>query len=476
MKIYWSAFLSLSFLLVLAGCGAEQFGTTPQSNGSQQDQLQTFQQTSCAGKTLIKPEVDILYVVDNSTSTYFVSQDIKNAIQNTINSISTQFDYRVIGTPLLATAGGNQDYQVLSESALPSSVPASKKVSSASQFTFFQNLVTDQQEAGLERVRSFIADHSSAIGSPKLLRKGAYLFIVLVSNGRDTDVEIQQLNVSGTTQTPEFANRKAALLNLKASLESQQFRMFSVTANTKCSPVRDGYTSSEKSYAAMSQALFQANGFAWEQDADHFDLCSSNGIGTVFSRVNAEIQQIIIPHSYKYAVASNTNADIDTQAGRIQVLKVNNGVTTPMTSGWSYYENTGGSVETRVNKDTGATIPGEPTTARHLVKFDSPYITYPDCVSVTALSNLEYFGFVVLPKAPKLDTVILKINGAQVPASSSNGWSYIGQQTRNIKVQHNGYSDQPVATRSGYMLQLNGSNNYYKSGDNVQINYVPASN
>lgn len=467
MKIYWSAFLSLTLLLLLAGCGSEQFGTTPQSNSSSTDALTTFQQTSCAGKTLIKPEVDILYVVDNSTSSYYVPNDIKNAIQNTINSISTQFDYRVIGTPLIETSAGNSDYQVLSESALPSSIPSSKKVSAASQFTFFQNLVTDKPEAGLGRVQSFIAAHQS-----DLFRDGAYLFIVLVSNGRDTEAEILVNGDTTTTQTSLFGTRKAALLNLKNYLHSQQFRLFSVTANTKC---MDGYTSSANSYAAMSQALFNEHGFPYESGADHYDLCGS-AISTVFSRVNAEIQQNIIPHSYQYAVATNTSANIDTNPGRIQVLKVTNGVATPMNSGWSYYENTG-SVETRVNPTTGASIPGEPTTARHLVKFDpSNFITYPDCVSVTALSNMEYFGFVVLPKIPKLESVILKVNGVAIPQSSSNGWSYIGQQTRNIKVANGTYLATPEVIRTGYMLQLNGSNNYYKSGDSVTIDYVPASN
>lgn len=468
MKIYWSAFLSLTLLLILAGCGSEQFGTTPQSNSSSTDALTTFQQTSCAGKTLVKPEVDILYVVDNSTSSYFVSNDIKNAIQNTINSISTQFDYRVIGTPLIETANGNNDYQVLSESALPASVPNNKRVSSPSQFTFFQNLVEGSTERGLDRVQKFIAAHQSG----SVFRQNAYLFIVLVSNGRDIDVEVPTSPTS-TAQTSAFATRKSALLVLKNYLHSQQFRLFSVTANTKC---MDGYTSSANSYGAMSQALYDSHPSLPNQvPADHFDLCGSE-IGTVFSRVNAEIQQEIIPHSYQYAVATNTNGNIDTNPGRIQVLKVSNGVTTPMNSGWSYFENTG-TVETRVNPTTGAPIAGEPTSARHLVKFDSSnFITYPDCVSVTALSNLEYFGFVVLPKIPKTESVILKVNGTLIPQSASNGWSYIGQRTQNIKVANGTYLATPEVIRTGYMLQLNGSNNYYKSGDNVTIDYVPASN
>ena len=183
MKIYWSTFLSLILLLALASCGGEQFGTTPQADKPSIDAVTGFQQASCSGHTLVKPLVDILYVVDNSTSSYYVANDIKTAIQNTVNSVSAEFDYRIIGTPLLETSSGNQDYQVLSKSqaSLPASIPQSKIVTSSSQFNFFSNIVTDKPEIGLSRVQSFIANHQS-----DLFRQGAYLFIVLVSNGRDT--------------------------------------------------------------------------------------------------------------------------------------------------------------------------------------------------------------------------------------------------------------------------------------------------
>ncbi|MBA2403391.1 MAG: hypothetical protein H0V66_01360, partial [Bdellovibrionales bacterium] len=216
MKIYWSAFYSLFLLLALAGCGAEQFGTTPQSTSNQSNPLQVYQQASCSGHTLIKPAVDILYVVDNSQSNYWISGSVKTGIQNTISSISNQFDYRVIGTPLLETSGGNDDYQILPKdpTSLPGSIPSTKVLTSASQFTFFSNIVSGQPEAGLRRVQEFIADHQS----DGLFRQNAYLFIVLVSNGRDTEVESAQN--TGTVQNVSVFNaRKAGLLNLKTYLQ-----------------------------------------------------------------------------------------------------------------------------------------------------------------------------------------------------------------------------------------------------------------
>jgi hypothetical protein len=469
MKFYWSTFLSVLFLSALAGCGVEQFGTTPQSNASQANPLQVYQQSSCSGHTLIKPAVDVLYVVDNSSSNNWISGSVKTAIQNTIGSISSQFDYRVIGTPLLKTDAGDQDYQVLPKESgsLPGTIPSSKIVSSSSQFTFFQNIVTGQAEAGLKRVQEFISSHQS----DGLFRQGAYLFIVLVSNGRDTEVESYNINTGNAKIQPAYDQRKASLLNLKSYLQSQQFRLFSVTANSKCNPVRTGYWASPESYGSMSRDLyFSHSGFGYSPDPDHYDLCDQTNVNNVFLSVNSTIQQVIVPHTYAYWPITSTDGAIDTSPGKIKVYKSTaNSAPVEMTSGWTYMANPGNQ-NTRILPTVG-----EPTTRSHLIKFNSGnYVTYPDCVSISTSSNLEYFGYIDIPKNPLLTSVVIKINGAQVPDS---GWSLAsgGSQTRNIKVAHNGYLDTPSVMRSGYMLKLT-SSYYYKSGDNVEVYYVPESN
>ena len=83
----------------------------------------------------------------------------------------------------------------------------------------------------------------------------------------------------------------------------------------------------------------------------------------------------------------------------------------------------------------------------------------------------------MIPKIPKLESVVLKIRGQTIPQSGTNGWSYVGYKfEQNIKVQNLGFSELPAANRTGYFIQLNGSSNYYKSGESVTIDYVPASN
>ncbi len=480
MKIYWSAFFSLTLLLFMASCGSEQFGTTPQSTASTPNAVSVYDQASCASRTLIKPQIDFLYVVDNSTSNNYISSSIKAEIQNTISSISDKFDYRVIGTPLIQTTGGNGDFQVYAKDP---SFSHPKEVASVSEFTFFSNQVPGSNEPGLRRITEFLGAHQT----DGLFRQNAYLFIVIVSNGFDTEIETI-VNANGqtgftTNGSSIFTQRKNSLLQFKQYFNSQQLRLFSIVPHSNCQAC---WRTPTRSYIQMSQDLYYQPPFPSDQSsrtgqgmpADSYNLCS--GVGQVFASVNSAIDQITIPHSYKYWPITSTNGTIDTQPGRIKVFKKQaNGSQLELTSGWSYYQNPNfpGAIETRVDANTGVTIAGEPTTARHLIEFTSGnYPTYPDCISVTTLSNLEYFGYVVIPKIPKLESVVLKIRGQVIPQSTTNGWSYetVGWQTKNIKVAYNGYPDTPAVIQSGYMIKLNGSANYYKSGDSVEIAYVPA--
>lgn len=470
MKTIWSS-ISLVFMLFLYSCGSEQFGTVPQRNSSETNAVTAFQQASCSGHTLIKPEVDILYVVDNSTSSYYLADDIKQSIKNTISSISSEFDYRVIGTPLIETANGNEDYQVLSKSSLPSTF-SSKQVASHSEFTFFTNNVPGSYENGLERIRSFISAHSS----DGLFRKKSYLLVILISNGRDKEIESDAGYGNGETvlNTAKYSTRLSELQNLKTYLESQQFRLFSLTANTSCKP---GWLSSMKSYAKMSKDLYLAHTPALSSNPptwpDHFDLCGKE-ISKVFSEVNSTIKQVIIPHHYKYWPITFTNATDVIDVSTIKVFKSSpNSAPVQLTTGWQYVQNPNypSAINTRTQPSAG-----EPTTARHLIEFN-PEIVYPDCIQVTSTSNLEYFNYIVIPKAPKIETIEVKINGVVIPKSDTNGWSYTSvsqPMTLNIKIAHNGYPDTPAVIKSGYMIKLNGASNYYKSGDNVEIYYLPA--
>jgi hypothetical protein len=104
-------------------------------------------------------------------------------------------------------------------------------------------------------------------------------------------------------------------------------------------------------------------------------------------------------------------------------------------------------------------------------------VTYPDCVLVTSVSRTEFFDYVVLPQKPIIATLSIRINGRVIPQSSTNGWTdeTLTQKTINIKAAYPSPADEnPPVMRTGFMIKLNGINNYYKSGDSIEVNYNPA--
>lgn len=477
MKMYLSAFLLLSSLL-LTGCGKEEFGTAAQDQKTETNPLQVLEQRSCANLTLVNPEVDILYVVDNSTSSFYVPSDIKTGISNTISSVSDDFDYRVIGTPLLQTSGGNGDFQVLAKN--PSTLSASfnsKKVNSANDFSFFSqsSSVAGSNEPGLARVRDFLTAHST----DGLFRQNAYLFIILVSNGRDTDVERgQNYNPQETFLVPNSTNgtiygdRLNSLKQIKLSLNSKQFRLFSVTASAGTNSCPSGYMTSNKSYVQMSKDLYEHHQPQLTDQKsglpDHYNLCGGSVSG-LFTSVNASIKKIIIPHTYRYWPITFT-ASTGVDQNKIKVFRsspTEPAVEMPRNVAWVAEANPG-SLNTRI-----LPTEGEPTTVPNVIKFMPNHeIVYPECVSVVSESNLEYFKYVVSSKQPQPGTIVVKVNGRQIPASAIQ---YAGYQfEKNIKVAHNGYLATPEQKRTGYFIEITAPAEYYKSGDNVEVSFIPA--
>ncbi|MFP5385402.1 MAG: hypothetical protein ACLGHN_04945 [Bacteriovoracia bacterium] len=469
MKIQWSVFLSFLLLFTLVGCGGEEFGTAPQSTKQTPNALTNYSHSSCSTFTLIRPKVDVLYVVDNSSSNYYIPDQVKSALGQTVNSLSSSFDFRVIGTPLLETSQGNADFQVMTNSSDLSGIPSdARRITSASYFSFFSNAPTSGAEKGLGRLVSFLNAHQNA-----LIRRESHLVVVLVSNGRDAEVEDDPFGTGQTVlNTTNWNARLTSLRNIKTSLDSLQLRLISVTAHTHaCKP---GWRGSEKSYIKMSKQLYADSG-ATDNPAkqDAHDLCNSET--NIFEPINNSIQQVLIPHQYRYWPITFAENDEMVSLNEIRVHKVSsNGTSVELTrnTDWTYeYKNPAENMNTRE-----LPTPGEPVFGSHFIRF-SNLLVYPDCVLVTSVSRTEYFGFVVLPQKPVVSSINLRINGRTIPQSSTNGWSDLTSSatTRNIKVPYPAAGDEnPPVIRTGFMLQLNGASNYYKSGDNVEVNYIPA--
>lgn len=472
MKIQWSVIFSLLLLATLVGCGGEQFGSSPQSTSSSADPLKNFSSSACSTFTLIKPKVDVVYVVDNSYSTFYVPADIKTGISNTVNLLSSDFDFRVIGTPLLETPSSNNDYEVLTNSTDLQGLPSdSRRVSSAGAFTFFSKSPIAGVEKGLDRVTKFIDFHKN-----NLLRPNAYLIIVLVSNGRDLEVEEDKGTGNGETiiNTAVYNTRLSSFRSLKSSLNAIQLRMISLAPYSVCDAERR-WRSALKSYVKMANQLYQDSQATDSSNQDSFDLCSTGNITSIFSSINSSIKQVLQPHKYRYWPITFAENNETVSLSEIKVHKVGtdgSSVELARNSDW-VYEDKGYAQAVNTRE---LPTQGEPINGRHFIKFTN-LLTYPDCVLVTSTSRTEYFQYIVLPQKPKPGTISVSINGNVISQSSSNGWSdeTSAPQTKNIKAAFPAAGDEnPPVVRTGFMLKLNGTSNYYKSGDTVKANYIPA--
>lgn len=454
-----SLFLFAS-LLLLASCGKEQFGTVAQTESTQTDGLKTFQQSSCSSHTLVKPKVDILYVVDNSESTTHMNNEIKSSIKKTVDSISTQFDFRVIGIPLLSDLSNTTNYQVLTNDA--TGIPhTSNRIMSSSEFNFFSSTATGT-EAGLNRVYTFMNSHETS----GLFRKSAYHLVILISNGRDTEIETSSFTNGETQQnTGVFTQRHGQLASLRTALQSTQFRLMSATVSPGCS--KDGWLSSAKSYQAMSRLLYTESGAEDSNlNRDVYDLCASTGISNIFTAVNNSIKQVVVPHKYRYwpITFAENNETVDPTKVRVYKFSQGSAPVLMNSSEWTYFPNPSSSLATREEPTSGEVIAG-----KHFIKFQN-LLTYPDCVQISSTSRIEYFGYVVIPRAPKLGSIVVRIGGQDIPSSAL---SYEGYKTDNIKVIHNGSTLTPEVRKNGYFIKITNPSYYYKSGDNVETFYTP---
>lgn len=469
MKTYRSTLFSLLVLAALSGCGNEQFGTGGQSSSDTVPSVSAYSAQSCSNYTLIKPKVDVVYVVDNSASTYYVANDIKNALSATISTLSSDFDYRVIGTPLIQTANGNQDYQVMTNSSDLAGLPSdSRRVQSSGSFTFFANAAGGGYERGLDRAYSFVNFHKSS----GLVRPAAHTIIVLVSNGRDNDVEAQSPYGNGEPvyNASNFATSLSRMKTLKNA--GYQLRFSSVTAQSSC---KSGWFSSLKSYVQMSKEIYQYTSSiegSSDQDSsstpDAYDLCS-RGFSSVFASVNSSIKQVLIKHGYRYwPITFLNNGDNNVDQDKIVVTRVSSsGAKTVLAKGSDWiFDDRGTSMSVLTREMPTA---GEPVTGRFFVRFNS-LLYYPDCVLVTSVSQTETFNKVVLPKKPLLP-VVVKVNGVEIPQSALDTSAVNSSQTVNIK--YSPANTSPVM-RTGFVITITDPTYYYKSGDNVESLYTPA--
>ncbi len=449
-------------LLFVWGCSKEEFSGSPKSETFTASSVEVFQNLTCANSTLIKPPVDILYVVDNSLSAGYLSTTVKEQLQLTIQAVSQQFDYHIMVAPLIPDGGNDTFRQVITNNA--AGMPSSVNVVSLEGLSFFATLSGNKVERGFDRA----ADLIDANRSNGIFRNAAHTIVVLVSNGDDTDTKTY-LNGFSQVNTTAYDAAYNRFINLKTNMMAQQFRFFSLVAHT--ASCQSGYSFGDM-YRRMSKRIYtamSAGDQAGRTHPDSYDLCGTDY--ALYSGVNSSIQQEVLGHTYNYWLLSE-NTVVDTTDIQVSKLSSNGSATAVspgMSNGWSY----AGYLTNRNTRRLPTS--GEPKTGYFLQLNGSAEVVYPDCLVVKTRTPTEFYGFAVAPSQPKPNTLVLRIRGATIPQSSTNGWSYEGyRENQNIKVNADGtLNTASPLNRTGYFIKLNGSA-IYASGDTIELFYTPA--
>ena len=103
---HWVApLLAIVLLAGMVGCSGEEFGQVTRREGRALPKRKKFVNSACAKSSLVKPKVDILFLFDNSSSSFFLGpterRNIKQALSKTIYTAVERFDYRIMVAPLI---------------------------------------------------------------------------------------------------------------------------------------------------------------------------------------------------------------------------------------------------------------------------------------------------------------------------------------------------------------------------------------
>ena len=478
-------------LLVLSSCAKEEFSTNKGKQSSSTSEAITTSAKLCAQSTLIRPQVDILMLWDNTSSFNFVNAQTKASMSNLISSVSENFDYHVLSAPLVP-AGYPSNSGTLSEARLIvknteglqgnalSIVNSKESVISSLGFSPGDGGV----ESGVSRSVSIIQENINN----GIFRKGAYTIIVVISNEDDK----MCIGCDSSTSYDNYINPKINQLlamrgnyqnNNQGSLNASMMRFINISPLTSC---KSGNYRSNYMYRKVAKDIYNAtytNG--WPQSNDHlspdlpgypdsYNLCSLS-FSHIFDGVNTAIKQTLVRHKYDYWPMAAAGASVDPDTVRVirsdGKLLVNRRIDNNATNGFEVVmDNSGNVANTTINTRYYPTA-GEPYTGKLIRLFGNEgndKIVYPDCLTVTYTEVKSTYGYIYLQYGePSVSTIEVKINGVVIPQDAANGWSYMGLQYTNALDSQYKVANLPAGTSSGYFLRLNGTAKRSNSASNT---------
>ncbi len=474
--------LFILFIYAVA-CSKQEFAANKNKDASTVSAVEQYQSTLCSSSTLIKPPVDFLFLWDNSGSQYFVTPSTKAALWNTVNLISSRFDYHILMAPLLATNVSELSSSSASFiSTSPTGVSADVLNSLA---TSYDNAVSrlssmpfmaGSSENGLDRAIALLENNQSN----GIFRKNAYTIVVLMSNGDDNSYLKPGDLPSGPEREAFITTKKSRLITIRdTQLKSLMFRFMSMVPHNYC-PTVAGNKEANYIYKEVSKSLYETsytNGMSSPVDqsgrstADSYDICTTD-FNHLFDGINGAIQEVVLKHKYDYWPVVDASSKI-IDPSRIRVRK---------NTGTELLENDANGftwVGAVTNQNTRyEPTAGEPYTGYVIKLSGTGRVTYPECLIVETEAPVEYYGYIQLSSSPMTGTIQVTINGKTIPESTTDGWQLIGYRaSQNIKVisTSNLSEAYPASYKSGYFLKLYGSA-VYSNGATVKVIYDPQAN
>lgn len=489
----------LLVLLILFSCTKQEFQT---NKGSQSSTITSVTSTSaklCSQSTLVKPQVDILFLWDNTSSFNFVTDATKTSMSNLISSVSEKFDYHILNAPL-APAQTTSMYEM----SLIASDTASVSGSATSILKTKDQAISGlgftggvgSAEKGIDRAYNIITGNRSN----GIFRDGAYTLIVLMSNEDDKGCELST-GYNSCTQTDKnnyLAPLKQKMLCLRGNtsayscsgyptLNSSMMRFITIAPLTSCS---SGLNKINYNYKTLSKFIYESSyNNGWPTSNDHlnpdasgyydsYNLCTIN-FSSIFDGVNSAIKQTLIKHVYSYWPVASTSASVDPDTLTVtrddgKVLVNRTGESNP-SDGFAYIGN-------QTNHATRSyPTAGEPFTGKMIQLYgsnDNDLIVYPRCLTVSFKEVQTNYGYVYLQNGePATSTIEVTINGQVVPQSTTNGWSYMGLQYISSLDSNYKVANLPNGATSGYIIQLNGTYRVSNAQNvSIQVYYTSKAN
>lgn len=478
---------TLPFLLVfLFACGNSEEFEAIKSRNQGNFNRETHVGKQCSRYTLIRPEVDFLFVWDNSTSTRRLSDQAQSALRQVASRISQEYNYRIMLAPLLLPSNSDVnfgtklvafDQEGLSQSD-KSILISRDNIANALEEIRTTN-TGSSRETGLQRVQVLLENARNK----RIFRRSAHLIVVLFSNEDDNGHNFDPLHTAKSTKY-KFAEDTVIDFDSYANERGlTQLRFISLVNHSRCA---QGTETEGVIYKKVSAGVYGNINPDYQLPSigntpDSFDLCNSS-FSDIFSQIDKTIDLQLIAHKYDYWPLDVPQGFIIGEDS-IRVYKDGVRVTRSSSNGFSYSPRVYENQNTRYFP-----TPGEPYSGYMIQLHGTERVIYPQCLRIEVKTPEAKIGYIHLQHYPSEETIEVFINGQALDKSN---WELIKDEDgrarrfvdKNInilfqdgvpKMCGNDYCPDETNPypRTGYFLRLE-PQSVFQNADFFSVDYHP---